>query len=81
MTRTTIDLDDVLTRELKHLAADRGESTSAVVRRLLRRALEDDRRSRRRTPEFRWVVAEGVKPAPELDLTSRDWLDLLVDEP
>jgi len=80
MPRTTIDLDSVLLRELKHRAAEAGESMSRTVSRLLRIALREVEPARRRPKRVRWNVVPGGKPAPGFDPASRDYLDAL-DEP
>lgn len=80
MPRTTIDLDDVLLRELKHRAAESGESMGRTVSRLLRLALRDAEPARRRPKRVRWNVVADGEPAPGFDPASREYLDAL-DEP
>jgi hypothetical protein len=77
MPRTTIDLESALLRELKHRAAESGESMSRTVSRLLRIALQKVEPQRRRGRRIRWKVVPGGRPAPGFDPASRDYLDQL----
>lgn len=77
MTRTTLDLDQGLIQELKHLAARGRESMSRTANRLLRDALQREQQDRYEPRPLRWHVAEGAAPAEGFDPADRGYLDLL----
>lgn len=80
MTRTTIDLDDGLLKELKTLAARGRESMSRLANRLLRDAVTLEKRARVGERPLRWNVAEDGEPAPGFEPADRAYLDLLDEE-
>jgi len=77
MPRTTIDLESALLRELKHRAAESGESMSRTVSRLLRIALQRLGPDRPHAKRVRWNVVPDGEPAPGFDPATRGYLDLL----
>ena len=77
MTRTTLDLDPGLIRELKHMAARGRESMSRTANRLLREALQRQQSERYELRPLTWYVAEGATPAEGFDPADRGYLDLL----
>jgi hypothetical protein len=82
VSRTTLDLDPGLLEELKHLAAKRRESMNGVAGRLLREALARELQEDEQTAlPLVWHVAERARPAPGFDPRTRDYLDLLGQEP
>jgi predicted transcriptional regulator len=81
MTRTTLNLDQRLIDQLKHLAAHGRESMSRTVNRLLHEALRNERRSADRQRPFRWHVASGAEPTPGFEPADRSYLDLLEETP
>jgi len=76
MARTTVDLDSGLIRELKHVAANSGQSMSRVVNQLLRDALERSQTTVE-TRSFSWHTVPDGEPALGFDPASREYLDLL----
>ena len=80
MSRTTVDLDPVVIRRLKHIGANSGESMSRVINRLLRGALQDKPALHRRDLHFAWRTIEGGRPADGFDPASREYLDLIENE-
>ena len=77
MTRTTIDLDPSVVRELKRRGKLEGKSMGQVASEALARAL-----SRQGTPDlppFRWT--SGNLGAPKVDLDDREALLAILDEP
>jgi len=81
MSRTTIDLDPALIRKLKIIGAGGGESMSSVINRLLRDALRDKPARPRSDASLAWRVVEAGRPADGFDPSSRDYLDLIENEP
>ena len=77
MTRTTIDLDPGLIRELKYLAARGRESMSRTANRLLRDALDRQQVAHNEPRPLAWHVAVGAAPAEGFDPADRAYLDLL----
>ena len=77
MTRTTLDLDAGLIRELKYLAARGRESMSRTANRLLRDALQRQRKGAEEPRPLAWHVAEGAAPVEGFDPADRAYLDLL----
>lgn len=72
MTRTTITLPDELAELARSEAQLRGSSLSAVVRQALEASLRPS--SPRRLP-WQGIVADGQRPARELDHHLNDWAD------
>ncbi len=81
MSRTTVDLDPVIIRKLKHIGAGSGESMSRVVNRLLRRALEERPHRHATGDDFVWRTARSSRPMEGFDPASRDYLDLIEEDP
>lgn len=75
--RTTLDIDDHLLREAKKLAAERGQTLTAVIEDGLRAVL---REPAERTPfKLRWKTMKGTGP-PKVDVADREALyDLMED--
>jgi hypothetical protein len=68
ITRTTLDIDDPILREIKAIHEREGRSMGAVVSELLAEALARRRPSRPRSP-FRWIS----RPMRSLvDLTDKE---------
>ncbi len=77
MSRTTVDLDPNLIKQLKHLAADARQSMNQVVNRLLHSALKRELEVAQERSPFQWNVLPKGTPAPGFDPASRDYMDLL----
>lgn len=80
MTRTTIDLDQGLLEEIKALAARSRESMSRLANRLLRDAVNREKRARTGERPLRWNVVEDGRPAPGFEPADRSYLDLLDED-
>lgn len=80
MPRTTVDIDNTLIKELKHLAAERKESMSKTLNRLVHDALQRVRGESEVPRSIEWHVAAGGSPAPGFDPATREYMDLLDDE-
>jgi hypothetical protein len=74
MSRTTLDLDPAVLRELRRVGEREGKSMGRVASELLARALgEDDPPS----PSFRWVSQDlGV---PRIDLEDKEAVRAVLD--
>lgn len=81
MTRTTVDLEPGLLASIKHLAAERRESMSRTVNRLLREAVAREQHDSGRDAVFRWHTVPDGEPVRGFDPASRDYLDLLDEQP
>lgn len=54
--RTTIDIDDLILKDLKRLQREQGKSLGRLVSDLLAQSLAQQRNAKRSsTPEFRWI--------------------------
>ena len=76
--RTTISLDDRLTKQVRRAAAARGISVSAFIASTLSDALK--RREPLEPPPFRLVTVRGVSPRPGVDLDRPRALEAEDDE-
>jgi hypothetical protein len=75
MTRTTLDLDPTILRDLKKRQKREGKSLGQLVSELLAAPLADDRP--RQAPEFRWISKDmGLR----IDLEDKDALWRALDE-
>ena len=76
MSRTTLDIDPHIIKELKHMAAEQRDSMSKVANRLLRDALQREQAGGAEPP-LRWNVVQDGTPASGFDPATRDYLDLI----
>ena len=76
--RTTISLDDQLSKQVHRAAKARGISVSAFIAKTLNDALKH--RETSEPPPFRLITAPGVHPRPEVDLDRPRLLDVQDDE-
>ena len=80
MPRTTINLEERLIREIKHLAADSRESMGQAINRLLLAAVAQQKASLISNRTIKWRVAKGARPAPDFNPANRDYLDVLAEK-
>ncbi len=65
MTRTTIDLDPSVLRELRERSRNEGKSMGQVASEALARSLVEDRSAERRS--FEWISRDLGRPAVDLE--------------
>jgi hypothetical protein len=69
--RTTVDIDDLILKDLKRLQASEGKSLGRLISDLLAQALSDRRAPNRAPTQFRWIA----KPmGAKIDPTDKDAL-------
>ncbi len=75
--RTTIDIDDLILKEVKRLQRREGKSLGRIVSDLLAQSLADARKAPKSEPQFRWIA----KPmGARVDLGDKDvMLDAMDD--
>lgn len=75
--RTTIRLDDQLLTEVKHLAAQTGQTMTGIIEEALRQMLANRQQTTQRPPvELITVSGNGLQPGVDLD-DSAALLDLM----
>jgi hypothetical protein len=77
--RTTVDLDDQLYRQAKHLAAERKQTLTAVLEEGLRYLIHGKVSQKTRKP-FKLVTFKGDGLMPGVDLDDNSKLMDLLDE-
>lgn len=75
MTRTTLNLDDSVLRELRERSSREGKSVGELASQLLAQGLR--RGERPASPTFSWVSGDLGKPA--VDLEDKDALSAVLD--
>ena len=76
--RTTIDIDDLILKEIKELQRREGKSLGRLVSDLLAQSLADARKVPESAPQFRWIT----KPmGARVDLGDKDALFDAMDKP